>query len=122
MHWHVAMPPGKRKELDKDNNPIDMLIDKMEKSRAASGQRWSPVSGHQASVWLRESAPPGFKEKQAADQGSVCAVQSVDGAAQAAWDSGRCAPKSRSLWPRRLAQRPTGFTELRQLILVAAAP
>ena len=29
--WHVAMRPGKRKKLDKDNNPVDALIDKVER-------------------------------------------------------------------------------------------
>ena len=28
--WHVAMRPGKRKALDKENNPIDALIDRMD--------------------------------------------------------------------------------------------
>ena len=32
--WHVAMRPGKRKELDKDNKPIDALIDLLEKIKA----------------------------------------------------------------------------------------
>ena len=33
--WHVAMRPGKRKELDKDNKPIDALIDQVEKINAS---------------------------------------------------------------------------------------
>ena len=33
--WHVAMRPGKRKELDKDNKPIDALIDQVEKIKAS---------------------------------------------------------------------------------------
>jgi IS5 family transposase len=33
--WHVAMRPGKRKKLDKDNNPIDALIDQVEKIKAS---------------------------------------------------------------------------------------
>ena len=33
--WHVAMRPGKRKELDKENNPLDALIDLLEKTKAA---------------------------------------------------------------------------------------
>ena len=33
--WHVAMRPGKRKELDKENNPIDALIDQVEKIKAS---------------------------------------------------------------------------------------
>ena len=32
---HVAMRPGKRKELDKENNPLDALIDLLEKTKAA---------------------------------------------------------------------------------------
>lgn len=32
--WHVAMRPGKRKKLDKDNNPVDALIDKVQKIKA----------------------------------------------------------------------------------------
>ena len=32
--WHVAMRPGKRKELDKDNKPMDALIDLLEKIKA----------------------------------------------------------------------------------------
>jgi IS5 family transposase len=32
--WHVAMRPGKRKKLDKDSNPRDALIDKVEKIKA----------------------------------------------------------------------------------------
>ena len=33
--WHVAMRPGKRKELDKENDPIDALIDQVEKIKAS---------------------------------------------------------------------------------------
>lgn len=32
--WHVAMRPGKRKKLDKDNSPRDALIDKVEKIKS----------------------------------------------------------------------------------------
>ena len=32
--WHVAMRPGKRKELDKQNKPRDALIDLLEKIKA----------------------------------------------------------------------------------------
>jgi IS5 family transposase len=34
VRWQVAMRPGKRRELDKENNPIDALIDKVEKLKA----------------------------------------------------------------------------------------
>jgi IS5 family transposase len=34
VHWHVAMRPGKRRKLDKDNNPLDALVDKEEKLKA----------------------------------------------------------------------------------------
>ena len=32
--WHVAMRPGKRKELDKENKPVDALIEQLEKLKA----------------------------------------------------------------------------------------
>ena len=34
VRWHVAMRPGKRRELDKNNNPIDALVDNIEKLKA----------------------------------------------------------------------------------------
>ena len=34
VRWQVAMRPGKRRELDKVNNPIDALVDKIEKLKA----------------------------------------------------------------------------------------
>ncbi len=33
--WHVAMRPGKRKALDKENNLIDALVDRVEKIKAS---------------------------------------------------------------------------------------
>lgn len=42
VRWHGAMRPGRRKKLDKANNPIDALIDKVEKRKGASAPRWSP--------------------------------------------------------------------------------
>ena len=35
MYWYVAMRPGKRKELDKANSPVDALMDKVEKLKAS---------------------------------------------------------------------------------------
>ncbi|MDP3231112.1 MAG: IS5 family transposase [Acidovorax sp.] len=35
MTWHIAMRLGKRKELDKENNPVDSLIDQLEKIKAS---------------------------------------------------------------------------------------
>ena len=34
VRWNIAMRPGKRRELDKADNPIDALIDKIEKCKA----------------------------------------------------------------------------------------
>ena len=34
VRWSIAMRPGKRRELDKAGNPIDALIDKIEKCKA----------------------------------------------------------------------------------------
>jgi IS5 family transposase len=33
--WHVAMRPGKRRKLDKENNPIDAMVNKVEKIKAS---------------------------------------------------------------------------------------
>ena len=33
--WHVAMRPGKRKALDKENNEADALLDQAEKLKAS---------------------------------------------------------------------------------------
>ena len=35
VSWHVAMRPGKRNKLDKAGNPIDALIEKVEKLKAS---------------------------------------------------------------------------------------
>ena len=35
VQWQVAMRPGKRKNLDKAGNPIDALVDKVEKLKAS---------------------------------------------------------------------------------------
>ena len=35
LRWHVAMHSGKRKKLNKTNNSIDALIDKVEKLKAS---------------------------------------------------------------------------------------
>ena len=35
VRWSIVMRPGKRRELDKENNPIDALIDKVEKLKAS---------------------------------------------------------------------------------------
>jgi IS5 family transposase len=35
MTWHIAMRPGKRRALDKENNPVDALRDQVEKIKAS---------------------------------------------------------------------------------------
>ena len=35
MCWYVAMRPGKRKKLDKENSPVDALMVKVEKLKAS---------------------------------------------------------------------------------------
>ena len=35
VRWHIAMRPGKRRALDKDNNPTDALVHQMEKIKAS---------------------------------------------------------------------------------------
>ena len=64
--WHVAMRPGKRKELDKENKPL----------------------------WLWQGALPGIEEKHVAADDAVCVVKSVDGAPSITEGSGMSAPKN----------------------------
>lgn len=33
--WHVAMRPGLRRALDKDNGPLDALVDSLERPKAS---------------------------------------------------------------------------------------
>jgi hypothetical protein len=40
VDWLIAMGPGKRKALDKENEP-DALIDQAEKIKLAFGPKWS---------------------------------------------------------------------------------
>ena len=59
----IAMRPGKRKALDKENNPVDALIDQVEKIKASIRARWSiPFQGDQTAVWIHEGALPGLKK------------------------------------------------------------
>ena len=82
VRWSIAMRPGKRREPDKANSPIDALIDKIEKCEAGIRAKVEHTfSVNQAPVWVCESALPGFEEKHAAAQNTVCAVKPVDGPA-----------------------------------------
>lgn len=33
--WHIAMRPGKRRAVDKENNPVDAQTDQVEKTNAS---------------------------------------------------------------------------------------
>ena len=80
VHWSIAMRLGKRRELDKAGNPIDALIDKIEKCKAGIRAKVEhPSHLNQAPVRVCESALPGFEEKHAVAQNAVCAVKPVDG-------------------------------------------
>ena len=75
MRWNVAMRPGKPKKLAKANNPIDALVDRVEKLKASVRVKVEhPFCLNQAPVWLREHALPGTEEKHAVIQNAVCAV------------------------------------------------
>ena len=94
--WHVAMRPGKRKELDKENDPIDALIDQVEKIKASIRTKVEhTLQGDQAAVWINQGALPGSEEEHVTAQDAVCAVQPVDGAPPIAGGAGMCAPEDR---------------------------
>ena len=98
MRWQVAMRPGKRRELDKDNNSVDALVDKIEKLKASIRAKVEhPFRLNQMPVWLRQGALPGIKEKHAAAQNAVCAVELVDGAPSVAGRTGMSASENRQI-------------------------
>ena len=57
VRWQVAMRPGKHRELDKVNSPIDTLIDKIEKLKAGIQAKvehpFRVIKGHFGFVKLR---------------------------------------------------------------------
>ncbi len=95
--WHIAMGPGKRKTLNKDD-PADALIDKAEKltQGGCACQSGAFVSGDQAPVRLCESPLPWFEEKHSAARDTICAVQFVDGAWQIDSGAEMSAPENRA--------------------------
>jgi hypothetical protein len=80
MSLGMAMRPGKRKELDKENNPIDALIDQVKDQGQHPGQGGAPLQGDQTAVWLYQGALPGAQEEHVAAQDAVCTIEPVDGA------------------------------------------
>ena len=91
------MRPGNRRELDKAGNPIDALVDKIEKLKAGIRATVKhPFRLNQAPVRVCESALPGFEEKHAAAQNTVCAVKPVDGPAPTDGRTGMSASESRT--------------------------
>ena len=78
--WHVAMRPGKRRALNKENE-ADAMIDKAEKLKAGIRAKVEhPFSGGQAPVWICEGAVSRLEEKHSPAIYAVCAVELVDGA------------------------------------------
>jgi IS5 family transposase len=71
------MRPGKRRKLDKDNNPVDTLIDKEEKRKAGVRAKVEhPFRDFKRQFGLVKVALPGFEEKHTAAQDAVCTVPS----------------------------------------------
>ncbi|MNV30883.1 Transposase DDE domain protein [compost metagenome] len=96
--WHIAMRPGKRKELDKENNPVDALIDQMEKIKASIRAKVEyPFRVIKRQFGYVKVRYRGGEEEHAADQDAVCAVQSVDGAPSIAGGAGMSAPENRQI-------------------------
>lgn len=94
--WHVAIRPGKRKELDKENKHIDALIDQVEKIKASNRAKVEhPFKGDQAAVWLCRGALPGAEEEHAATEDVICVIEPVDGATSIAGCTGMSASEKR---------------------------
>ena len=89
--WHVAMRPGKRKELDKENNPIEALIEQVEKIKASIRAKVEhPFRVIKRQFGYTKVRYRGLKKNTAA-QDAVCAIEPVDGAPSIA---GSAAPVS----------------------------
>ena len=84
VDWHVAMRHSKRRALDK-NSPWGKLLDKAEQIKASVRAKVEhPLSNHQVPVRLYQGALQRIGQVHGATGHAVCAVQSLDGAANAA--------------------------------------
>jgi transposase, IS5 family len=93
--WHVAMRPGKRRALNKEN-AADALIDKAEKLKAGIRAKVEhPFRGDQAPIRIYESALSRLEEKHRPTRHIVCAIEFVDGAQQTDGSAGMSASESR---------------------------
>ena len=92
------MPPGKRRALDKDKDkPSDALIDQLEKLKAgirAKVEHPFRVIKRQFG-YTKVRTLQGFEEEHRPAHHAVCAIQSVDGAAQTDGATGMSAPGDR---------------------------
>ncbi len=93
---HVAMRPGKRKELDKDNKPMDVLIDLLEKIKAGIRAKVKhPLRIVKCQFAYNKVRYRGLKKKCAVAQDAVCATEPADGQAQVDGSAGVSAPENR---------------------------
>ena len=79
LKWYIAMRPGKRRALDKDN-AIHAVAEKLKAQRARQGR--APVSSDQTPVWTCQGELQGLEEEHGAVAHAVCVEQFVDGARQ----------------------------------------
>ena len=102
--WHVAMRPGKRRALDKDNE-ADAMIDQAEKLKAGVRAKvehpFRVIKRQFGFVKVRYrggySGRPWLEEEHGAALHTVCAVQPVDGARQIDGGRGMSAPESAAI-------------------------
>ena len=80
--WYIAMRPGKRRALDKDNaiHAVAEKIEKLKAQRARQGR--APASGDQTTVRTSQGALQGIEEEYGAVAHAVCAEQFADGTRQ----------------------------------------
>ena len=97
IRWYIAMRPGKRRALDKDNaiHAVAEKIEKLKAQRARQGR--APFWSDQTPVWTCQSALQGIEEEYGAVAHAVCVEQFVDGARQTDGAAGMSALKTSAM-------------------------
>ncbi len=108
--WHVAMRPGKRKALDKENNEADALVDQAEKLKASIRAKVEhPFRVIKRQFGFVKVRYRGLKKNTAQTRYVVCTVQSMDGAQQTDGSTGMSAPESGASALQRVKKAQEGL-------------
>ena len=91
------MRPGKRRALDKENKPIDALIEQVEKIKASIRAKVEhPFRVIKRQFGYTKVRYRGAHEEHAAAHYAFCAIEPVDGAPPIAGGAGISAPENRA--------------------------